>query len=153
MSILHLIDWASCQVFERTKMEKAFLRTGQAFPEPSATEKVETICEWLLTGTKEWNGYVHMKRPCIVSVYRFIHLSHPILLEAVMSHHVLPVHFVYMYGMLEHTCVNANAKLCNRSTCDMHDLHKIYILLPILMLQCSHTHTYIYIYTCVCVYL
>ena len=71
--------------------------------------------------------------------------------------HVTPcssVHFVYMYGMLEHTCVNANAKLCNRSTCDMHDLHKIYILLPILMLQCSHTHTHIYIYihVCVCIY-
>lgn len=65
MSILHLIDSALCQVFERAKMEKAFLRRGQAFPEPSATEKVQTIYKWLLTVTKDRNIYVHIKRPFI----------------------------------------------------------------------------------------
>ena len=94
MSILHLIDSALCQVFERAKMEKAFLRRGQAFPEPSTTEKVQTIYKLLLTVTKDRNVYVHIKRPFIECLSIF-----PALPSWRLSCHTMlfPFLFVFMH--------------------------------------------------------
>ena len=75
-------------------MEKAFLRRGQAFPEPSTTEKVQTIYKLLLTVTKDRNVYVHIKRPFIECLSIF-----PALPSWRLSCHTMlfPFLFVFMH--------------------------------------------------------